>query len=199
MNGFCIEKLTPERSLRPHHGVLRSAALTVTSDAIDIAQSIIRKAEDDATHLLENARADAKRHIEQIEQDAVARAANLIEMLHSAHDEFLNRSEDLVIDLAQGLFDRLVIDLTPRKKIEAALKRVMREAPPRLITPMVRVHPDDMALLPAIEWEVKADPTLTRGTCRLEASNGEWCADFDMGVNALKAGLGKAAAEPVSD
>lgn len=189
MNDFCVDALSPERALRPHHGVLRVTALAVTSDAGDAADLILRNAQDQADAILENAREQARQAVEFEQKETIARAAVFLSILQDAHATFLDHSQDIVIELAQGLFDRLVMDLTPRKRLEAALKRVVREAPPRLVFPVLRVHPDDVELVPAVDWDVKADASMSRGMCRLEASSGEWCADFASGMEALKSGL----------
>ncbi|MBC7501477.1 MAG: flagellar biosynthesis/type III secretory pathway protein [Herminiimonas sp.] len=146
-------------------------------------------AQAEADRILDDARAEASLLLVRAEQQASAHAIELVKTLQDAQRKFLDRSQEMVIDLTQSMFDRLVMDLTPRKKLEAALRRVQREAPPRLAAPLLRVHPDDLELLPVVEWEVKADAAMSRGMCRLEASNGEWCVDFSAGVTALKASL----------
>ena len=192
MTDFCVDVLSPENTLRPRHGILRVAAMVVTSDAGDAADLILRNAQAQADELLARARDEACQAVRIAEQETIVHAARLLQALKNAQATFLNRSQDMVIDLAQGLFDRLVLDLTPRKRLEAALKRVLREAPPRLVLPLLHVHPDDLSLLPTVEWDVTADASLQRGMCRLEASNGQWCVDFNAGVAALKAGLASA-------
>ncbi|OGB25921.1 MAG: hypothetical protein A3I66_12055 [Burkholderiales bacterium RIFCSPLOWO2_02_FULL_57_36] len=200
MSDFCIEALTPERNLRADHGILRIAALAVTSDARAAADQIMQRAQAQADALLADARVDAQQAVQQAEQATLQRADQLLQALQQTHATFLDRAQEMVLDLAQGLFDRLVIETTPRERIEAALKRVLLEAPPRLVDPLLRVHPDDADLLPAVEWDVKPDPSLSRGMCRLEASHGLWCVDFSAAVTALKAALtraaGNAAANP---
>lgn len=200
MNEFCVEILAPEACLRADHGVLRDAALRVTADAgaaadqiLDgartEAQAMLQAARSEAEAMLHAARTEARQAVQAAEQQTLERARQLIQMLQTTHDAFLASAEATVLDLAQGLFDRLVIDLTPRQRIAATYQRVLQEAPRRLVSPLLRVHPDDVDLLPATEWDVKSDPTLARGTCRLEAASGEWCVDFDAAVIALKAAL----------
>lgn len=198
MTNFCVEKLMPTAVLRHENGILRTAALAVTSDAAVASQIIVSNAKEQADALLEHAQAEAHRIAERSEQETLARAAALLQKLEDTHVQFLERSQDIVIDLTQSLLDRLILEMTPRKKIEAALNRILREAPPRLITPLLRVHPDDLILLPEVEWEVKADLSLSRGIVRLEASNGEWCVNFDAGVSVLKAALDEAAVQVLS-
>lgn len=200
MNAFCVDILAPAACLRADHGVLRDAALRVTADAgvaaeqiLDgartEAQAMLDAARSEAEAMLQAARTEARQAVQTAEQQTLERATQLIRMLQTTHDTFLASAEATVLDLAQGLFDRLVIDLTPRQRIAATYQRVLLEAPRRLVSPLLRVHPDDVDQLPATEWDVKSDPTLARGTCLLEAASGEWCVDFDAAVVALKAAL----------
>lgn len=200
MNGFCVDILTPEACLRAEHGVLRDAALRVTADAGAAADQILEEARSEAQAMLQVARSEAeatlhaarteaREAVQAAEQQTLERAGQLIQMLQTTHEAFLKSAEATVLDLAQGLFDRLVIELSPRERIAAAYQRVLLEAPPRLVSPLLRVHPDDVDLLPATEWDVKPDPGMTRGMCRLEAASGEWRVDFDAAVSALKAAL----------
>ena len=200
MNDFCVDILVPEACLRAEHGVLRDVALQVTADAgaaadqilgdaRNEAEAMLHAARGEADAMLHAARTEARQAVQVAEQQTLERANQLIQMLQSTHDAFLAGAEATVLDLAQGLFDRLVIELTPRQRIAAAYQRVQLEAPRRLVSPLLRVHPDDVDLLPATEWDVKSDLSMTRGVCRLEAASGEWCVDFDAAVMALKAAL----------
>jgi flagellar biosynthesis/type III secretory pathway protein FliH len=98
-----------------------------------------------------------------------------------------------------GLFDKLLLQATPRKRIEASLKRLLRETPPRLMDAVLRVHPDDVDLLPEVDWEIKRDDTIARGACRLEAASGEWHADFEGAVNALRSAFYDAVEQSVAE
>lgn len=187
MTGFCVDTITLDKSLRANHGVLRVKALAVTADARIAAQRIMENAREEAAALLKEAREEAAQLTGQAEEQTLQRADELLEALANANETFLARAQDMIIGLGQGLFDRLVMETTPREKIEAALKRVQTEAPPKLVSALLRVHPDDMELLPQIDWDTKADASLTPGTCRLEASDGEWCANFTAAVAALNA------------
>lgn len=200
MNGFCVDILVPQACLRADHGVLRDAALRVTADAGAAAEQIrdgasaeaaamLDAARSGAEAMLSAARSEARQAVQAAEQQTLERAGQLLAMLQSTHDAFLAAAEATVLDLAQGLFERLVIELAPRERIAAAYQRVQLEAPRRLVAPLLRVHPDDIDLLPATEWDVKADPSMARGMCRLEAASGEWCVDFDAAVSSLKAAL----------
>jgi flagellar biosynthesis/type III secretory pathway protein FliH len=189
---FCTDTITTDDSLRADHGVLRVSALAVTADAREAAQRILDDARAQASAMLQQAQHDANERTREAEEQTMQRAAHLIQSLEQANATFLDHAQGIVVDLAQGLFDRLVMDTTPREKLEAALKRVLQEAPPKLVNPLLRVHPDDFALLPAVEWDVKQDAGLAPGTCLLQADSGEWCADFSATVGALKEGFKQA-------
>ncbi|MGZ3240066.1 MAG: FliH/SctL family protein, partial [Burkholderiaceae bacterium] len=173
MNQFCVDSLTPAPSLRPDHGLLRDAALVVTADAAAAADHIVESARAEAEAMLQAARSQAQQIAQAAEQQALERAQQLIATLQAAQASFLAGAESIVLDIVQGVFDRLVIDTTPRERIAAAYQRVQAEAPSRLVTPLLRVHPDDFDLLPSTDWEVKPDPAMARGRCRLEAASGE--------------------------
>ncbi|HYD61647.1 MAG TPA: HrpE/YscL family type III secretion apparatus protein [Noviherbaspirillum sp.] len=189
MTGFCVEKIQCDPQLRGEHGVLRVAAIAVTADARQAAARIMRQAQDEADALLRRAHEEASEVVREAEQQTLARASALLQSLEEANTSLVKRSQDIVISLAQGVFDRLVSDTTPRERVEAVLKRVLQEAQPGLSHPLLRLHPEDVELAPAVEWEIKPDASLPRGTCRLEASTGEWGADFCAAVTSLKTAL----------
>ncbi|RJF96872.1 flagellar biosynthesis/type III secretory pathway protein [Noviherbaspirillum cavernae] len=199
MTAFCLDTITQDDSLRPDHGVLRIAAFAVTADAREAAQRIRDSAQADADALLRDARMEAARLVQEAETQTLQRADALIKALEQANATFLQQAEDLIIELAKGLFDRLVLEATPREKLEAALKRILQEAPPKLVDPMLRVHPDDAELLPEVEWEVKVDASLMPGSCRLEAASGEWCADFGAAIAALTSAFARVAETPIEE
>ena len=219
MNSFCVDTIPGNPHLRPHHGILRAAALPLTADARHAARLLVRDARakadgalrdarSEAGALVENAhrsaddivakaraeaeriRADAHEQAQQLtaaeQQRVIVQASALLKSLEQANDAILERVEDIVIGLAQTLYDRLIMDTTPRERIDAALRRVLQEAPPKLVDALLRVHPEDAALLPEVDWPVKTDAALVPGACRLEASNGQWCANFDVAVQAVK-------------
>lgn len=198
MTDFCVDMITPEASLRAEHGILRAEALAVTGDARLAADRIVQQARADADNILEEAKADAERLTQETQRQTLQRADQLLKALERANETFLLRAQDTIVNLAQSLFDQLVVAATPREKVEAALRRVLREAPTKLVNPMLRVHPDDAEFIPAVEWEIKPDPSLSPGVCRLEAAGGEWCADFSAAVAALKAAFAHAVEEPVA-
>lgn len=193
MADFCVETIDCEQSLRPEHGILRVASLAVTSDARSAADRIAQEARAEADALLKQAQEQAQDEVRRAEQQTLERAAQLLQTLEQAHARLLQRSRDIVISVAQGLFERLVMDTTPRERVDAAIKRLLQEAQPGLANAVLRLHPDDIPLAPEVEWEVKPDAGLARGTCRLEASNGEWSADFAAAVSSLKTALDGAA------
>ena len=195
MHDFCVAVLTPERTLRAEHGILRVAALAVTTDARMAAQQIVQCAQADADARLKRAEVDAQEMVQTAEQRTLERADAMLQALDRTQAVFLDRAQEMVLDLAQGLFDRLVAGMTQRERIEAALRHMLREAPPRLVDALLRVHPDDIAVLPPVEWDVKPDASLSPGTCRLEASNGAWRLDFSAAVAALKLALTRAAGD----
>jgi type III secretion protein L len=196
MTAFCIDTITSDAGLRAEHGVLRANALTVTTDARALAARIVEEARAEAEALKQEASAAARQLTQDAETQTLQRAEQLLQALGQAHETFLQHAQSMVVDLAQGLFDRLVLEATPREKIEAVFRRVQQEAPSRMVNPLLRVHPDDFSLIPSTEWEVKADASMQRGVCRLEASGGEWRADFDASVAALKSAFAAAVMEP---
>jgi flagellar biosynthesis/type III secretory pathway protein FliH len=192
MTDFCVGQITVEESLRPEHGVLRVASLSITSDARVAAERIVQQARAEADALTQEARGNAENAVREAEQKVLQRANELLTNLKQTNELFLQHAQSMVVDLAQCLFDRLVMETTPRDRIEAAFKRVHSEGASSAVNAVLRVHPEDFDLLPALEWEVKADPAMARGVCRLEAGNGEWCADFSAAADALKAAFQQA-------
>lgn len=190
---FCIDTLSLPANLRTADGVLRLPALQITADAEVAAGQLLAQARAQAERLLEEAHRSAEAQVHAAEERTLLRARVLLQSLEQTHAAVLQRAQDLVIELAQRVFERLAAEMTPRARIESMLKRLQLEAPPRLVTPLLHVHPQDFDLLPALEWEVKLDPALTPGACRLEASSGEWCADFSAALSALNGALARMA------
>lgn len=204
MTAFCVATIDPEAGLRPMHGVLRAKTLSITTDARCLSAKIVAQAQMEAGNILDAARVEATRIAEEAcaaaqqtaqsaEVDALRRGAEMLEGIERMRADFLGKAQGMVADLAQALFERLVKDMAPRERIDAALRRILDEAPRKLVDPVLRVHPDDEALLPALEWTVKADPAIERGSCRLEASAGEWSFNFNAAVNALTTAFAVAA------
>jgi flagellar biosynthesis/type III secretory pathway protein FliH len=193
MNDFTVQRVVVPEHLRPAGGVLRVNALAVTSDAAQLAAQMVQQAQAEAAHLREHAVQQAQHDVAHQQQEIARRGSELLEGLQQARDELLERIEELVVDLAQEVMDRLLLELTPRERITAALRRVRQEAPPKLNEAILWVHSDDQEQLPASPWEVQTDPTLAPGSCRLEASSGEWRSDFSLATQALRAALAGAA------
>jgi flagellar biosynthesis/type III secretory pathway protein FliH len=199
MSDFCVATITAEPDLRAANGVLRAGSRRITADARVIARQVLQDAHDEAEAVLCRATEQATRATQDAEQDAITRARGLLQALEQAHATLVLRGQDIIVDVAQRLFDQLVMDTAPRERIEATLKRVLEEAPSKLVNPVLRVHPADFDLVPSIDWEVKADPSLTPGTCRLEAATGQWRADFSAAVAALKAAFERGVADAESN
>ena len=217
MNPFCVERLAANPHLRARHGVLRAAGLALTNDARQAAALLLAQARGQAASMLAQAERDgaaiaaaAQAEADRLLAEARARAARLnaaetervlvqgaalLQGLEQANAAILERVEEMVAGLATALYERLVMETTARERIDAALRRVLLEAPPKLVDAQLRVHPDDAALLPALDWPVKPDPALAPGACRLEAANGQWCASFDAAMQAVKTAFGEGIAE----
>ena len=193
---FCVEVIDIASMLRADSGVLSAASLALTKDASVAAAALLNEARLQAQLLREQAVLDAQAAVRQREQQSLLEVQALLQALEKRHAAMLHGVQDTVLDLAAGLFGRLVAEMPPTERIAAALQCVLAEAPPKLVAPVLRVHPEDLALLPATAWDVKADPRLSRGCCRLEADSGEWCCSFDAAVRALSTALSRAAAMP---
>ncbi|MBJ7311936.1 HrpE/YscL family type III secretion apparatus protein [Rugamonas sp. CCM 8940] len=189
MDKFCVAALPFEPRLATRDGVWRAAALARCADAGVVADELLAAARQQAEALGRQAQSEARAAALAAEQDTLRRAGPLLQGLEQAKAGLLLRSEDLVIELAQALFERLVLEAVPRQRVEAALRRVLLEAPPKLLDACLRVHTDDAGWLPALDWEIKHDASLAPGCCRLEAGNGEWQADFGAAVAALHSAL----------
>lgn len=200
MTSFCVDTVSVPEMLRAQHGVLRVSSLQITSDATAAARKIIEEAHAEARNVQEQAYRDAEAVVNDAELQVLEQSRQLFQALEKERDTFLERGKDLIIDLACAVFERLVMEMSQREKVAAALKRVMAEAPRRLINPVLRVHPSDVQCLPALEWDIKEDDTLSPGSCKLTAGNGEWCVDFDAAVTSLKAAFASfTAAAPSSN
>ncbi|SFL98177.1 FliH/SctL family protein [Rugamonas rubra] len=200
MTDFCVATLAPAADLAGRHGVWRGAALARCADAELVARGMLAAAHAEADAVARQARGAALAAEQAVERRTLQRAAELLQGLQGARAALLLRTEELVVDLARALFERLVLEATPRQRVEAALRRLLQEAPPKLAEALLYVHPDDAALLPALDWELRHDPALAPGTCRLEAASGEWRADFGAAVAALGSALAAAAvADPAVD
>ena len=194
---FFVEAVNHTSYLRPDHGIIRAPALRITADAEAAAQNILAAAEAEASEILARARKEGDAATQAVERETLDRAHVLLQCLEEQQRTFLKNAQSTVLDLALALFDRLAMDQSQRKRAGVLLKRLLAELPPRLHNAQLWIHPEDAALLPAVEWEIRADESMRRGTCRLEASNGDWCVDFPLAVETIKASF-IAAANPGS-
>ncbi|WP_081768928.1 HrpE/YscL family type III secretion apparatus protein [Herbaspirillum sp. RV1423] len=205
MKDFCIQTIKVPDVLRADHGVLHAASLLVTADARRAAEHIVAQAQEQADKLRAAAQLDAQQAVRREQEEVARRATYLLQGLQHAQRDMLARVETLVVALAQETFDRLVLELTPRERTAAMLRRIVQEAPNKLVAPVLALHPDDIGEIGDVShsgWELKSVPALRPGTCRLEAASGEWRAEFQLAVDALRSGLGVAAevfAAPLAD
>lgn len=200
MSTFCVARLTPHASLLARDGILRAADLGHSADARALAEQIVAQARQQGEALLAEARATAARIAEAAQAAVLAEADALMHGLTGTLENIYDGAEDIVADLVRELYDRLVADTTPAERIAASYRRVLQEAPPRLANAVLRLHPDDMALADDWQWQLRADPALARGACRLEADGGEWQADFNAAAAALAAAFagGRAVHRPAA-
>lgn len=192
MSQFCVVRLAPDARLRPEHGVLSAAVLELTAQAQLLARQIVQQAEAEREALLAEARAQAQLAVRESEARVLQEGEQLLQGLRQAMQDLLGGAEDIVTGLARQLYERLVFETTPAERIAAAYRRVLEEAPPKLVNAVLRLHPADMPLLAEVAWDCKADARLAPGTCRLEADSGEWQADFSAAVAALTLAFGAA-------
>lgn len=191
MNAFCVETLTMPPQLRAEHGVLRAPALQVSTDAQRAANQLLDDSRRQAAAITAAAHAAARVAVRQEQERTAVTADALLRTLKQSRALLLDRAEDVVLELATQLFERLLLEIGPRERLAAMLRRVRQEAPSRLVSAVLRVHPDDAVLISDgdCEWEVKPDPALAPGTCKLEAASGEWQAGFELAREALLAAL----------
>jgi flagellar biosynthesis/type III secretory pathway protein FliH len=183
---FCIETISHDDGLRAEQGVLRQNGLAITSDAALCAQRRLADAQAEAAQLLQQAQQQADQLIEQAQQDTLQRLRDQLAAFDTQYASFIDRAQPLVIQLALGLFDRLVSSMSDRERVEALVKRIAMEAPSKLTEVMLHLHPDDACHLTECEWPVKSDPEMRVGTALLVADSGEWRMDFEVAVGLLK-------------
>ncbi|MBB5391343.1 FliH/SctL family protein [Herbaspirillum sp. SJZ099] len=192
MNSFCVAALHMPPGLRARQGVVRSDAFFITDDAGLAAQHLLATARAQADGILAHARAEADSAVRREQERVAEEAGRMLALLQQMQDGVLDEAAGLAIELARRIFDRLVLDTTPQERLEAACRRVLEEAPPKLNAAVAWMHPDDAAGIDGtagLPWEIKGDKRLQPGTCRLEASNGEWRAEFGLASEALRASL----------
>jgi len=198
MNDFCVERITVEDVLRAEHGVLQPQALRVSADASQAAARLRERAEEDARAIQAQARREAAQAVQQQRTEVAQQATQLLAALQHMQQDMLDRAERMVVGLAKELHERLLLELTPEERIAAMLRRIRQEAPPKLVEPVLWLHPDDMARVPDCDWERKADLQLAPGSCRLAAASGEWHAGFELACTELRRALDQLAAAPDS-
>jgi flagellar biosynthesis/type III secretory pathway protein FliH len=186
---FCVEKIETDPHLRADHGVLRDAALTVTADAHVLRERMLAQAGQQAAAIVQQAHETAGKIVARAEHDVVARLQAYMASFEAQYAAFARCVEPLAIDLALSLFDRLVLSMTERERIEAMVRRLLQEAPAKLSEPLLHVHPSDLAHLPGAPWPLKGNPELTPGAALLVASSGEWRVEFDLAVATLRSAL----------
>lgn len=191
MTAFCVAQLAPAPALLAADGVLRAADLGTIADAQVLAARVAAAAEEERAALLATAAEEARQALAADQARVLAESAALLDGLRAAAGSLGERAEDIVTGLARQLFERLVLETTPEQRVAASYRRLLAEAPPKLVNAVLRLHPDELALAEGWEWPVKADPTLAPGACRLEADSGQWHADFGAAAAVLSKALGE--------
>ncbi|MEC5216632.1 flagellar biosynthesis/type III secretory pathway protein FliH [Actimicrobium sp. GrIS 1.19] len=186
---FCVDKLEPDPHLRADHGLLRDAALAITTNAHALRDTMLAQAEQHAAAIVQQAHEQAGQIVAQAEQDTVARLQDYLAAFETQYAAFAVRAEPLVIALALSLFDRLVLSMDERDRIVAMVQRLLQEVPAKLSEPLLHLHPSDLAHVPEAPWPLKANPALTPGTAQLIAGSGEWRVEFDLAVATLRSAL----------
>lgn len=189
MSAFCIARLGADPRLLPVHGVLRGTAIERTADAELLAGQIVEQGRIEAQQLLATAREEALQAVHEAQADVLAQGMQLQQGMDAAMAAFMEQAQDMVAQLAGVLYDRLLLETSSQEKIAAACRRLLREAPPKLVNAVLRLHPQDMPPPPGLPWPCEADDKLEPGTCRLEADSGEWRADFTAAAAALRQAL----------
>lgn len=183
---FCTQKIEVDAGLRPDSGLLRLAALKVTADAHACAQRHLDAAHTTAAQIVQQAQQKADAITAEAEQRTIDALRDYQQAFDTQYASFMQRAQPLVVQLALGLFDQLVLSLSERERIDILANRLVREAPAKLSEAMLHLHPSDAAQLPDPEWPVKPDSGLTPGTAVLIASSGEWRMNFSVAVDTLK-------------
>ena len=186
---FCVAKIDIDTALRPEHGVLRDNALAITADARLCAQRTLDNAQATADQIVQQAQQQADAITADAEQRTLAAMRSYQAAFDAQYAEFIQRAQPLVIQLALGLFDKLVQSMSERERVAATVTRLTFEAPTKLSEVMLHLNPADVAQVSNVEWPIKGDPTLAPGTAVLIASSGEWRMNFSMAVDTLKASL----------
>lgn len=189
MTTFCVARLAPGPDLLATDGVLRAADMGTTADAHALAERILAQAETERGVMLAAAAEEARLALASAQARVLAEGTALLGGLRAATEDLCERAEDIVTGLALQLFERLVLETPPRERVAASYRRLLQEAPPKLVNAVLCLHPDELAYGEGWDWPVKADATLPPGACRLEADSGQWRADFGAAAGALSAAL----------
>lgn len=196
---FCVQKIDMNESLRSDRGLLRITALKVTADAHACAQTMLDAAHASADQIVQQVRQQSEAAAAENEQRTVDTFRGYQDAFDKQYASFMQRAQPLIIELALGLFDQLVLSLDDRERTEILAARLVREAPAKLDEALLHLHPSDVAHLPEPEWPVKADSSLTPGTAVLVASSGEWRMNFSVAVDTLKKSLQRHQHDPLTD
>jgi len=195
MSDFCSETLRLPQTLRPRYGVVRSDDLAVSGETARACRLMLHRAGQEAEAMQEQARAAAAAAMRQEQQRVAAQATTLLQTLQHAHEQLLDGVETLAAEMTARAFALLVADLPAVDRIAASVRRVREQAPARLSEAVAWVHPEELDALDGGAWQVKADAGLARGSCRLEASSGQWFASFELAADALADALAAQARE----
>lgn len=189
MSAFCIARLEADPRLLPVHGILRGAGVERTADAQLLAGQIVEQGRQEAQQLLAAAREEARQAVHEAQARVLEQGMQLQQAMDAAMAEFLDQAQDMVAELAGTLYDQLVLETTAREKVAAGCRRLLRDAPPKLVNAVLRLHPQDMPPPQGLPWPCESDDRLEPGTCKLEADSGEWRADFTAAAAALRQAL----------
>lgn len=196
---FCMQNIEVDAGLRPDSGLLRLAALKVTADAQACAQRHLDAAHATAAHIVQQAQHEADALTAEAEQRSIEAMRHYQQAFDTQYASFMQRAQPLVVQLALGLFDQLVLSLSERERIDVLANRLAHEAPTKLSEAMLHLHPSDAAQLPDPEWPVKPDSGLTPGTAMLIASSGEWRMNFSVAVDTLKTAMLRHQHDPLDE
>lgn len=189
MNSFCVDTLSLTPGLRPLRGVLRAPGMALAAEGERAAAVVLQQARAQADAILAKAGDEAAAATRSERQRVALEATRLLEGLRLLQAQMLDGVGELALELAHQAFERLVADTVPAERIAGAVRRVREEAPAKLLSAVLCVHPEDLPGLGETSWELRADARLAPGACRLEAASGEWSASFSLGAQELGAAL----------
>lgn len=125
----------------------------------------------------------------------------LPEALRSAEREVADNLLTLALDIAHQVV-RQALTSDPQL-IVPLVRELLRSEPTLNGTPRLLLHADDVALvrqylnddLQAVGWNIRVDPTITRGGCRVHAASGALDATLETRWERVAAVLGRSAVE----